>query len=213
MKYYNLPRYIQIYPIIDPETHQILVVSLIFRPYLPGSILIYWRVYPIMKIFTTSFPSSPQRSRALAGEGGAGRAPAWRWRREDPSQSVGGSAHWNGERKFGISMGFRLVIDQCSMFFLRFCWILFDLGWDFMWYSMGLNGYLMGCWWIFMGLNRTIGFNEDFMEMSMGFVKMMAPGGSRQDGAPVRVHVQLLYKWLNSIVYGRYNYSWWEISL
>ena len=26
-----------------------------------------------------------------------------------------------------------------------------------------------------------------------------------QDGAPVRVRVQLLYKWLNSMVYGRYN--------
>ena len=33
-----------------------------------------------------------------------------------------------------------------------------------------------------MGFNRTIGFNEDFMEMSMVFVKMMAAGGSRQDG-------------------------------
>ena len=149
MKYYNLPRYIQIYPIIDPETHQILVVSLIFRPYLPGSILIYWRVYPIMKIFTTSFPSSPQRSRALAGEGGAGRAPAWRWRREDPSQSVGGSAHWNGERKFGISMGFRLVIDQCSMFF-------FEILLDFVWFRLGFHVIFNGIEWIFNGMLMNI---------------------------------------------------------
>ena len=41
--------------------------------------------------------------------------------------------------------------------------------------------------------------NSHWLEMEKNY------GNSIQDGAPSRARVQLAYKWLNSMVYGRYN--------